>query len=131
VAKEILFYSRNISEIGTLKKLFEEKFPSIKFRFLQYSKNIDLSDTKIVINTTPLGMLGKYAGVSPVDQYVVDSLPDNAVVYDLVYNPYETELLKQAKKRDLQIVPGINMLVHQGLQAFELWTGKTVPDKIP
>ncbi len=128
--KEIDFYSRDISKIDVLKKFYLEKFPQIKFRFFQYTEKIDLSDTMIAVNTTPLGMLGKYAGVSPVEQYVVDSLPDKGIVYDIVYNPVETEFIKQAKKRNLKTVSGINMLVNQGLKAFELWTGKIVPANI-
>lgn len=128
--KEIVFYSRDISKLDVLKNFYKEKFPDIKFTFNQYCENIDLSDTMIAINTTPLGMLGKYAGVSPVEQAVVDSMPEKGIVYDLVYNPFETEFIKQAKKRDLQAVSGINMLVNQGLKSFEIWTGKTVPANI-
>lgn len=127
---KIDFYSRDISKLDVLKKFYKENFSNITFNFYQYSKKLDLSDTMLAVNTTPLGMLGKYAGVSPVEQYVIDSMPDDATIYDLVYNPLDTEFIKQAKSRNLQTVSGIKMLVYQGLKAFELWTDKSVPANI-
>jgi len=48
-------------------------------------------------------------------------------VFDLVYDPAETRLLKMARERGAQIIPGIEMFVHQAARQFEIWTGKPAP----
>jgi 3-dehydroquinate dehydratase/shikimate dehydrogenase len=45
----------------------------------------------------------------------------------MIYDPAETQLLKLAKQRGAQIVPGIEMFVHQAARQFEIWTGKPAP----
>ena len=52
------------------------------------------------------------------------NLKHSAIVYDIVYNPLKTELLKSAEIRGNQIVTGIGMLVEQALVGFEEWFGK-------
>jgi shikimate dehydrogenase len=56
-------------------------------------------------------------------------LHSNLIVADLVYNPVETVLLKEAKKSGANTISGLGMLVHQGAIAFEIWTGKAAPIK--
>ena len=48
-------------------------------------------------------------------------------VFDMIYEPEETKLLKLAKARGAQIIPGIEMFVHQAARQFEIWTGKPAP----
>jgi 3-dehydroquinate dehydratase/shikimate dehydrogenase len=48
-------------------------------------------------------------------------------VFDMIYDPGETQLLKLAKQRGAQIIPGIEMFVHQAARQFEIWTGKPAP----
>ena len=45
----------------------------------------------------------------------------------MVYDPAETRLLKLARERGAQIIPGIEMFVHQAARQFEIWTGKPAP----
>ncbi len=54
-------------------------------------------------------------------------LEPGQIVYDVVYNPEETELLRRARSRGCRVVGGLGMLVHQGLASFRLWTG-LIPD---
>jgi shikimate dehydrogenase len=54
-------------------------------------------------------------------------LPDTALVYDLVYAPLETPLLKSARQRELETVDGLDMLIGQAALAFELFFGKPPP----
>lgn len=129
--KEVNFYSTDILKAKEICYFLTQKFPLMKFNANNYSQNINLSEYAIIINTTPLGTFGKYCGVSPVEDSIMDTLDPQAVVYDLVYNPRQTEFLKQATKRNLRTVEGIDMLIHQGVKAFEIWTGKMPPvDKI-
>jgi 3-dehydroquinate dehydratase/shikimate dehydrogenase len=48
-------------------------------------------------------------------------------VFDMIYDPRETRLLQLAKERGAQIIPGIEMFVHQAARQFEIWTGKPAP----
>ena len=47
----------------------------------------------------------------------------SACVYDIVYNPLNTKLIKLAKDRGLKTIQGLDMLIYQGAKAFEIWTG--------
>lgn len=81
-----------------------------------------LPDADLLINTSPLGMVGQ----PPLD-LDLSPLPDEALVYDIVYTPLETELLKVAKARNLETVDGLDMFIGQAALAFELFFGKTPP----
>lgn len=82
-----------------------------------------LEEAYILVNATSVGM-------SPnVDETLVtsDLLKPSLVVFDVVYNPVKTKLLRQAEKIGAQIISGLEMLVWQGALAFELWTGARAP----
>lgn len=83
-----------------------------------------LENADILINTTPLGM-------SPhnIDESIVcaEDMHSDLVVFDAVYNPNETKLLKEAKKAGCKIVYGIKMLLYQGAESFKIWTGRDAP----
>jgi shikimate dehydrogenase len=53
--------------------------------------------------------------------------PSGAMLYDLIYNPRETLLMRRARAAGAPAVDGLGMLVHQGAEAFELWTGVDAP----
>ena len=74
----------------------------------------------LLVNTTPLGM---YPNVdqSPLPENA--NLPQHMMVYDLVYNPRETKLVKDARAQGLRGTTGLGMLIEQAALAFELWTG--------
>lgn len=80
------------------------------------------TDTTLVTNTTVLGMRGQAALEMDLSQ-----APANAAVYDIVYKPLLTDLLKSAEGRGLSVVTGIGMLLHQARPAFAAWTG-VMPD---
>lgn len=82
-------------------------------------KNL-VNDVDILINTTPHGM---YPGIeeSPISE---ELLHNNLFVFDIVYNPLETRLLKEASKIGCKTLGGLDMFVNQGALAFEWWTGK-------
>ncbi len=86
----------------------------------------DLENVKfdILINATPVGMSGYMPGKLPVDERIVR---EGIVVFDTVYNPMETALIRLAKMRGCKVVYGIDMLVYQGAKSFEIWTGVTPP----
>jgi shikimate dehydrogenase len=83
-----------------------------------------LPPAALVVNSSPLGMTGQ-------EPLALDlaPLPDDAWVYDLVYAPLETGLLKAAKQRGLETVDGLEMLVGQAALAFEMFYGVAPPDE--
>lgn len=82
-------------------------------------KEAHLGEYQLLVNTTSLGMKGQ-----PGLEIDLSNLPPNAVVNDIVYNPIETSLLKQARDKGLRTVDGLGMLLYQAVQGFELWFGK-------
>lgn len=79
---------------------------------------------RLIVNATPLGMKS-YLNQSPLPESF--DFPQGTVVYDLVYNPLETILMRQAKARGAIALSGIGMLVEQAALSFELWTGVSAP----
>jgi shikimate dehydrogenase len=86
-----------------------------------------IPDLDLLVDTTPVGMHPVSDDIEPVINS--DLLHSNLIVADLVYNPVETVLLKEAKKSGASTVSGLGMLAHQGAMAFEIWTDKAAPVK--
>ena len=60
-------------------------------------------------------------------KYDLAKIDKSAIIYDVIYNPTKTLLLKTAEEQGFTTVNGLDMLIHQGAKALEIWTGKT-PD---
>ncbi len=80
-----------------------------------------LSACELVVNATSVGLVPKETPVPAA------SIPADAGVVDLIYNPRPTRLLREAAARDMMTLDGLPMLVYQGAAAFELWTGMNAP----
>ena len=63
----------------------------------------------------------------PLEPEDLDLLNPDTLIYDIVYNPIQTILIKEANKRGLRTIGGLDMLIYQAQRAIEIWTGK-VPD---
>jgi shikimate dehydrogenase len=88
-----------------------------------------VSATKLLINTTPVGMFPQ-VNRSPVDVKVLEKLPSGAIVYDLIYTPKPTQFLKEAQQQGAIIIDGLEMLIQQGAAALQIWLQQPVPVKI-
>lgn len=75
----------------------------------------------VIINATPVGMANSRE--SPLNENEIKT----KYVFDMVYDPPETRFVKLARERGAQIIPGIEMFVHQAARQFEIWTGKPAP----
>jgi shikimate dehydrogenase len=82
-----------------------------------------VENTEILVNTTSVGMLPQ-SGSSPLPFGLIKK---EQVVFDIIYNPQKTALLTEAEEAGAKIIGGIEMLVHQGAAAFEIWTGEKAP----
>ena len=78
----------------------------------------------VIVNATPAGMAGSKT------QSLLEPKEINArLVFDLVYNPLETPLIRMAREKGIPVITGVEMFVHQGARQFEIWTGKPAPEE--
>jgi 3-dehydroquinate dehydratase/shikimate dehydrogenase len=91
------------------------------------------SQFDVIINATPVGMASatksaagaKNAPASPLEASEINA----RYVFDLVYNPIETPLLRLARQKGIPVITGVEMFVQQGARQFEIWTGKPAPEE--
>ncbi len=115
---EVYIFNRTMKKAEEIAKEFEVE--TIDFRM------IPKADFDIIINATPIGSL------PDAESSLLHSteIPSHAVVMDIITNPTETQLLKEAKKAGAQTVSGERMLFHQAVGQFGLWFGKDAPVEV-
>lgn len=91
-----------------------------------HARSVKRADLKkysfdVIVNATPVGMGNTKE--TPLQEKEINA----RYVFDMIYDPFETRLLQLAKQRGAQIIPGIEMFVHQAARQFEIWTGKPAP----
>jgi shikimate dehydrogenase len=89
--------------------------------------DLRLSTFDLIVNTTSVGMTPN-VDQSPLPEN--SSLSQHTMIYDLVYNPLETKLVKDARAQGLSATTGLGMLIEQAALAFEIWTGRNPPRNI-
>jgi shikimate dehydrogenase len=125
---ELAVLNRTLKQAQALAKLLEKtankKIGAGSLSPKEIQQN--LQDSDILINATSIGMKPK-----PEESLVAPKLlrPDLAVM-DIVYNPIETKLTKDAKAAGAKVVSGVEMLIYQGAASFEIWTGKSAPVEV-
>ncbi|MDH5717498.1 MAG: shikimate dehydrogenase [Spirochaetia bacterium] len=91
------------------------------------SNSSQLKEFDLIINTTPIGMKGyTFENQTPLNS---EYLFSHQTVFDIVYNPKETPLIKLCKKKKINIIYGHKMLLYQAAHQFKLFTGQTAPLK--
>lgn len=114
----ITVFGRNIDQD------FEKKFGVKVLPFEQAAK----ATADILINTTPIGMKNWQSDQpAPIASR---SIKNFKLVYDLVYNPLETALLKEARQAGIGILGGLDMFIAQAAEQFRLWTGQDAPSEL-
>jgi shikimate dehydrogenase len=86
-----------------------------------------LHNSAMIVNTTPMGMSPE---VDDAATSIKESFKKNQLVFDVVYTPVKTKLLKTAESQGARIITGLKMFVEQGAKTFELWTGEKMPIEI-
>jgi shikimate dehydrogenase len=110
-------------ELANQFQTTDSRITSIELR----SFNSPIPDLSLIVNTTPVGM---FPDVDASPWSSDQPFPPNAAIYDLVYNPRETKLVKDARAADLPATTGLGMLIEQAALAFEIWTGCDVPREL-
>jgi shikimate dehydrogenase len=116
---ELFLVNRTRSKAETVGAEIRQHWPEVKVTIGYPEKPVDL-----VLNATSLGL--KPNDSLPFDETKFRLRPGTAV-FDMIYRPAETELLKLAKAAGCRTVNGLGMLLHQGAKALELWTGQPAP----
>ncbi|MEP2102783.1 MAG: shikimate dehydrogenase [Parasphingorhabdus sp.] len=111
----VTIINRNVLKASALLARF-----GLKGKALEHGSA--LPPARLLVNASALGMKGQ-------DELLVDlsSLPDDAIIYDLVYVPLKTKLLVAAKARGLETIDGVSMLIGQAAVAFEIFFGQAPP----
>lgn len=110
---EITVFARNAAAAESLRN-------DVKYSVAGLRDGNDLSGFDIIVNATPIGMRGELERVSPMPEA---KFSEGQIVYDLVTKATDTPLLATARKAGAEVIPGIEMLISQGLRQFEIWTG--------
>lgn len=124
-ARKVYICNRTFEKALALSEDINKNAPgvsaAIPMEYDEMKKNIENVD--VFINTTSVGTFPE------VDEIPIDSslLNEKLVVCDVIYNPKKTKLLQEAEKLGCKTMSGIGMVVYQGAEAFELWTGKKAP----
>ncbi|MDD5005159.1 MAG: shikimate dehydrogenase [Candidatus Omnitrophica bacterium] len=121
-AKEISIYDIDKNKVKNIIEMINKIFEGFDIKSADSIEQLNIPDKDILINATPVGM--EDADVCLISEKM---LHKNLFVYDLIYNPSETKLLKLAKKVGAKTANGLKMLLYQGMLSFEIWTGKKAP----
>ena len=119
-AREIRVLGRNAAHAQALVQAFTDKGSAQLSTVLWNDWAKAAADARLVVNATSAGMAGQ-----PALDLALDPLPQTAAVCDIVYNPLETPLLKEASTRGHPVVDGLGMLLHQAVPAFAAFYGVT------
>lgn len=127
IASEIVDLGGKLTIVNRNLKRAEDIRDSIEKHF---HTSISIGSTvhrsfEMIVNCTSLGM---YPNVneSPLD---MKFLKGSEMIYDLIYNPFETKLIKHGMELGINTINGLSMLMHQGIKSFEIWTDSIVPSE--
>lgn len=121
----ITIYDIDKAKVSALVGHLKENFNSIEFKSANSIEELNITNSSLLINATPIGMKDS-------DPRLVDGkfIHGSLLVYDLIYNPEETKLLKMAKEKGARVSNGLGMLLYQGAFSFEHFTGRAAPIEI-
>lgn len=111
-------YARNPEKAASLTKDFQVGLKALS----DFSGGVD-----VVINCTPVGMTGHNVEDSPV---AGAALRGAQVVFDLIYSPEETVLMRDARMAGCQVLGGAEMLIGQAAEQYRIWTGEEAPNEV-
>jgi shikimate dehydrogenase len=126
-AARITVFNRTVERAAVLVADLAKAFPARRLTFeplnsetlTRLQGNVDL-----VVNATSVGMHPNHA-VCPWPATV--AIPTEVIFYDVIYSPVQTLFLRRAQEAGQKIISGLGMLAHQGVAAFEMWTGQQAP----
>ncbi len=128
-AREINVINRTVAKAQGLADEFQNSFEQIVINAhgLANADSVEscLAGADLLVNCTSAGMKGVESLALPLE-----ALGSETLVYDLLYNPLETELVAAARRRGNLAETGLSMLLYQGAESFEIWTGARAPVEV-
>jgi shikimate dehydrogenase len=123
--KRLFIYDADKSKMSSLVSYLKANFRGADIRQALSVKELEVESSDLLLNATPVGM-------KESDPCLVDAkyIRKGMLVYDLIYNPKETKLLKAAKEKGAKVSNGLGMLLYQGMISFEIWTGVKAPKEV-
>ncbi len=118
-------YDVDAARLSNLVDSLKANFKTLTIHPARSIAELKIKECELLINATPVGMKAD-------DPCLVDAdlMHTDLLVYDIIYNPKQTSLLKKAKEKGAKISNGLGMLLYQGMSSFQIWTGKTPPKEI-
>jgi len=107
-----------------LGRIFKNKIVGDSLSANAITKN--LQDSDVLINATSVGMYPDFNQSIVAPQWLKSDLS----VMDIVYNPVETKLARDAKAAGAKVISGVEMLIYQGAASFKIWTGRSAPVEV-
>lgn len=120
--KKIYVVDKDVSRTRSLLRSIPKSCTALTLNLGKDMKE-GISDSNIIVNATPVGLHSKDPVSIPPEW-----IPKGKIVYDVIYNPNKTKLLQGVK--NCKTVNGLGMLLYQGINAFEIWTGKKAPVEV-
>jgi shikimate 5-dehydrogenase len=112
----VTLFARDLSKVSQLAERFGADWQSLE--------NAQFAGFDVVVNATPLGTTGPAVNETPATSAELNGA---GLAYDLVYNPTETRFLREANEAGCKLLGGLQMLVAQAAEQFQLWTGEAAP----
>ena len=122
--QRVVIFNRHLHRGEALVRHFGRSASHMDLRAMPWHESVleaELAKTKLLVNATSVGLI---PGETPIP---AELLPSDLLVMDLIYNPAQSQLLKDAAAARCAVMNGEQMLLHQGALSFELWTGKAAP----
>ena len=116
----VTIFAKDLSKAKSLAEEFQVDLQALS------TQHSALSTFEIVVNATPLGTKGELENETPATG---EQLKNIQLAYDLVYNPFETRFLREAKNADVPTIGGMAMLIAQAIEQQKIWTGLDAPMK--
>lgn len=121
---------RSLQKLQEFKDSWKNSSLKVNLKIHQWDSIPEIiSDTNLLINTTPIGMYPKVEN-SPINADLFAHLPKDAIVYDLIYTPSPTKFLQYARENNAIAIDGLEMLVEQGAAALKIWLQQDVPVEV-
>lgn len=127
--KKIVLANRTQERAERLVNLLHSRFPQVEAVAAGLSEEVKpyLAEADILVNATPIGMDGLSL---PLDKEILANLSTSSLVYDMIYSPLETPLLKWAKETGRKSLNGLPMLLFQAQGSFQIWEGSELDLKL-
>ncbi len=123
--KHLTIVNRTLGRAEELRQLIKNHFPSehVEAKDLKQDLMSDFETANLIVNATSVGMEPNINEI-PIPE---DLINESHFVYDLIYQPRQTLLLKKAREKGAVVSNGLGMLLYQAAASFEIWTGKEAP----